>query len=189
MLRRLDDLTGDRYFPAELAEEAIRVQHWSVVVLVLFCYPYIHSPMISLNHIAIAVDDLTLVKKLFAVIGFETAHTELVADQGVNTHFIPLSTPSHAKQMPTAAVELLEPVDPAGTVAKYLSKRGPGIHHLSFEVGAGELDSICARVTAAGFKMIYPVAKPGAHQMRVNFVHPATTGGILIELMEPAGKI
>jgi methylmalonyl-CoA/ethylmalonyl-CoA epimerase len=138
--------------------------------------------MIFLNHIAIAVVDLPLVKKFFDVVGFACTHTERVDDQGVNTHFIPLATSSIPT--PAAAIELLESVDPQGTVAKYLSKRGPGIHHLSFQVGEDELEALTRKITSAGFKMIYAEPKIGAHSMRVNFVHPATTGGILIEIME-----
>jgi methylmalonyl-CoA/ethylmalonyl-CoA epimerase len=84
-----------------------------------------------------------------------------------------------------AHLELLEVSDPQGTVAKFIQKRGPGIHHLSFRVEKGQLDALCACLKAEGFRLIYEDARPGAQEMRVNFIHPATAGGMLIEVMEP----
>src|SRR4051812_19680269 len=134
--------------------------------------------MISLNHIGIAVADLPALKKLFGLLGISVKSTEPVPDQGVVTHFLPL---------PNAAtnLELLEVTDPEGVVAKFIAKRGPGIHHLSFEVGRGELDRLSERLRAEGYRLTYDAARKGAHGMRVNFIHPAGAGGLLIELMEP----
>jgi methylmalonyl-CoA epimerase len=132
-----------------------------------------------LNHIGIAVADLPQVKKLFSILGFAVAGTENVPEQGVNTHFLPL--PHQPAQL-----ELLEVVDPQGTVAKFIEKRGPGIHHLSFTVARGELDPLCGKLKHEGFRLIYEAPKAGAHRMRINFVHPAAAGGMLIEIMEPA---
>ncbi len=132
----------------------------------------------SLNHIGIAVDDLPGMKRLFGLLGFGVAHTEAVPSQGVTTHFLPLPKVE-------TNLELLEVIDPQGTVAKFIEKRGPGIHHLSFELSKGTLDATTQTLRDAGYRMIYDSARPGAHQMRVNFIHPATAGGLLIEIMEP----
>jgi methylmalonyl-CoA/ethylmalonyl-CoA epimerase len=134
--------------------------------------------VISLNHIGIAVQDLPALKKLFELLGVREKHAEPVPDQGVVTHFLPL---------PKAAtnLELLEVTDPQGTVAKFIAKRGPGIHHLSFEVGKGELDPLLARLKSAGYRLTYDQPRKGAHDMRVNFIHPASAGGMLIEITEP----
>ncbi|HUP56289.1 MAG TPA: methylmalonyl-CoA epimerase [Bdellovibrionota bacterium] len=134
--------------------------------------------MISLNHIGIAVQDLPALKKLFTLLGLKVAHSEPVADQGVVTHFLPLPQTK-------TNLELLEVTDPEGTVAKFIAKRGPGIHHLSFEVGRGELDPLSERLRAEGYRLTYDAARKGAHGMRVNFIHPASAGGMLIELTEP----
>jgi methylmalonyl-CoA/ethylmalonyl-CoA epimerase len=134
----------------------------------------------SLNHIGIAVSDLPRVKNLFNILGLPVDHLEAVPDQGVKAHFIPL--PQEAGHL-----ELLEVSDPAGTVAKFIDKRGPGIHHLSFVVKKGDLSPLCERLVSEGYKLIYDAPKPGAHGMRVNFIHPASAGGILIEVMEPVG--
>ena len=134
---------------------------------------------ISLNHIGVAVSDLPGMKKLFLILGLGVDHTEAVPEQGVVTHFIPLP-------VVPAAVELLEVTDPAGTVQKYIDKRGPGIHHLSFLVERGTLDPLCEKLTREGYRLIYPSPKLGAHSMRINFIHPASAGGMLIEVMEPS---
>jgi methylmalonyl-CoA/ethylmalonyl-CoA epimerase len=134
----------------------------------------------TLNHIGIAVADLPAVKKLFGILGMQVAHTEPVPEQGVETHFLPFATEPSGSNL-----ELLEPTDPEGTVAKFIQKRGAGIHHLSFRVARGELDPLCGRLRAEGYRLIYPSAQAGAHGMRVNFIHPASAGGMLIEVMEP----
>lgn len=135
---------------------------------------------ITLNHIGIAVNQLPEMKRLFSLLGLGVDHTEPVPDQGVVTHFMPLP-------VKPASLELLEVTDPAGTVAKFIEKRGPGIHHLSFTVEPGTLDTTCAKLRAEGYRLTYDKPRNGAHDMRINFIHPASAGGILIELMEPRG--
>lgn len=134
--------------------------------------------MASLNHIGIAVANLPQLKKLFSILDLEVQHTEAVAEQGVMTHFLPLP-------LVQGHLEFLEPIDPQGTVAQFLQKKGPGIHHLSFLVEKGQLDPLCERLKTEGFKLIYEKPKQGAHQMKVNFLHPSSCGGMLIEIMEP----
>jgi methylmalonyl-CoA/ethylmalonyl-CoA epimerase len=150
------------------------------VVLGFFCYPNgVNTPF--LNHIGIATDAASLdaLRRLFGLLGLGVSHSEPVAEQGVVTHFVPL--PNAGTQL-----EFLEVTDPEGTVAQFLKKRGPGIHHLSFELPGGTLDSVSERLREAGFRLIYPQARPGAHSMRVNFVHPGSAGGVLVELTELA---
>lgn len=138
--------------------------------------------MISLNHIGIAVNQLPEMRKLFEILGLSVDHAEPVPDQGVTTHFLPLPLGNGAGG--ATALELLEVSDPQGTVAKFIEKRGPGIHHLSFVVARGGLDPLCAKLRQAGYRLIYDAPKDGAHRMRINFIHPASAGGMLLELME-----
>ena len=133
--------------------------------------------MAQLNHIGIAVSNLPELKKLFLLLNFQVSHTEAVPEQGVLTHFLPLPS-SHS------FLEFLEPIDPNGTVAQFIQKRGPGIHHLSFQVEDHTLDQICDRLRAEGYRLIYDSPRKGAHEMRINFIHPSSAGGMLIELME-----
>ncbi len=79
-------------------------------------------------------------------------------------------------------VELLEPRDPGSPIAKYLDKRGPGIHHICFTVD--DLDATLSRCRAAGVTLIDETPRVGAEGKRIAFLHPKSTGGILIELSE-----
>ena len=77
-------------------------------------------------------------------------------------------------------VELLEPATPDGPIAKFLARRGPGIHHICYEVD--DLDAALERCRAAGYRLVDEVPRSGAHGRRIAFVHPRSTGGILLEL-------
>jgi methylmalonyl-CoA/ethylmalonyl-CoA epimerase len=134
----------------------------------------------QLNHIGIAVKDaasLGRLKRLFELLGLPSGHIEAVPEQGVVTHFVDLpAEPGH--------LEFLEVTDPQGTVAQFIEKRGPGVHHLSFLLPRGELDATSDRLKKDGFRLVYEQPRLGAHSMRVNFVHPSTAGGLLVEIME-----
>lgn len=132
---------------------------------------------VVLDHAAIATREPDKLKRVLAIIGLEDKGSEAVPSQGVLTHFI-----KPAAGQP--AVELLEVNDAQSPVAKYLDKRGPGIHHLSFRVS--DLEALSAELRAQGVRLTYDTAKPGAHHTRVNFIHPDSTGGILIEISEVA---
>ena len=135
---------------------------------------------ITLNHIGIATAaGNTQLEKLFHLLKIERGPSEWVAEQGVNVHFF--SPQGHAPHL-----ELLQVVDPQGTVAKFIEKRGAGIHHLSFLLDPGTLDSLSAILINEGFKFTYGEPKFGAQNMRINFIHPASAGGVLVELMEAA---
>jgi methylmalonyl-CoA/ethylmalonyl-CoA epimerase len=79
-------------------------------------------------------------------------------------------------------VELLEPSDPGSPVAKFLAKRGPGIHHVCYRVS--DLDATLARCRAAGYQLVDETPRRGAGGRRIAFLHPKTTNGILLELTE-----
>ena len=79
-------------------------------------------------------------------------------------------------------VELLQPSDPAGPVAKFVARRGPGIHHICFRVP--DLDAALARCRAAGYRLVDETPRPGAGGRRIAFLHPKATHGILLELTE-----
>jgi len=79
-------------------------------------------------------------------------------------------------------VELLEPIDPASPVAKFLARRGPGIHHICYRVP--DLDAALARCRAAGYRLIDDTPRRGVGGRRIAFLHPKATNGILLELTE-----
>ena len=139
----------------------------------------------SLDHIAIALSNSTgtppQLAKLFQILGIQKGISEAVPEQGVNVQFFTLpGTAPH--------IEFLEVSDPNGTVAKFIQKKGPGIHHLAFSLSQGSLDPLCAKLVKEGFKLTYDTPKKGAQEMRINFIHPSCTNGVLIELMEKASS-
>jgi len=136
------------------------------------------QPTVTLNHVGIATQaGNQQLSKLFGLLGIQKGISESVPDQGVKVHFFNTQgEPPH--------LELLEVQDPEGTVAKFIEKRGPGIHHLAFCVAAGYLDPLITTLKKEGYRFTYAEPKMGAQNMRINFIHPSTAGGVLIELME-----
>jgi methylmalonyl-CoA/ethylmalonyl-CoA epimerase len=129
-----------------------------------------------LDHIGIAVTPSSRLAEALAILGLPVTGTERVEREKVDTAWIPLpAVPGH--------VELLQPSEPSSTIATFLAKSGrDGIHHLSFRVE--NIRAMSERLVAAGFTLIYPEPKPGAHDCLVNFLHPKTTGGVLVEITE-----
>ena len=128
----------------------------------------------NVEHIGIAVKDLTasngLFTKLFNIAPYKS---EIVESEGVITSFFKINE---------TKVELLEATNPDSLIAKYIEKRGEGIHHLAFEV-----DDILAemkRLEAEGFTLLNQVPKRGADNKLVCFLHPKGTNGVLIELCQ-----
>jgi methylmalonyl-CoA/ethylmalonyl-CoA epimerase len=130
-----------------------------------------------LDHIGIAVADLDAALRFYRdALGLEVDAPEEVASQRVRAHFIPAGE---------AAVELLEATAPDSPIAKYLEKRGPGLHHLTLRVD--DIDAALARLKALGVRLIDERPREGAHGSRVAFIHPASTHGVLVELKQAAG--
>lgn len=129
-----------------------------------------------IDHLGIAVPSLDAALPLYRTLfGTEVEHIEEVPDQKVRTAFF---------RVGESAFELLEPIGDDGPIAKYLSKRRGGIHHVCVEVT--DIEAVLAAYKEAGIVLIDEVPRPGAHGMRVAFVHPKSTGGVLLELSEPA---
>jgi len=129
-----------------------------------------------LDHIGIAVTPGSRLAEALAVLGLPITGTETVEREKVDTAWIPLPNQQ-------GSVELLQPTEPDSVIAKFLAKSGrDGIHHLSFRVES--IQAASALLQAAGFRLIYPEPKPGAHNCLVNFIHPQTTGGVLLEISE-----
>ena len=129
-----------------------------------------------LDHIGIAVKEGSRLAEALAILGLPVTSTERVEREKVDTDWVPLP-------LKQGNVELLRPTEKDSVIGKFLEKGGrDGIHHLSFRVDS--IDQVSAKLLAAGFKLTYPQAKPGAHNCLVNFIHPATTGGVLLEITE-----
>ena len=125
-----------------------------------------------LDHIGIAVRSLDAVK-IYEALGMTVDHVEIVATQGVKTAFLSAGDSN---------LELLEPLSPDSTVAKFIEKRGEGIHHICLRVD--DIESHLHELKAKGFRLINETPVEGAHGCRVAFLHPSAGNGVLIELSE-----
>ena len=133
---------------------------------------------IYLDHIGIACDNLDEGSKFWNLIGLTQGDDELVEDQGVVTRFF--STSSNDPGTPK--IELLEPTGPDTPIGKFLSKRGPGVQQVCFRVE--NLEETIALLINNGVKMIDTEPRNGAHGALIAFVHPKSTGGVLVELAQ-----
>src|SRR6201986_749949 len=128
----------------------------------------------KVDHIGVATPSIEEALKFWRdALGLEVKHTETVAEQGVHVAMLPVGEPR---------VELLEPTGPASPVAKFLEKRGPGIHHVAVRVD--DIRAALARLKSEGARLIDEEPRVGAGGCLVAFVHPAASGGVLLELVE-----
>lgn len=131
---------------------------------------------IRIHHVGIAVSDLdTAIPAYEALFGQCVQRVEEVLDQQVKTAFFSVGE-SH--------FELLEATAETSPIARYLKKNRPGIHHLCVEVK--DVESVLARYRALGVQLIDEHPRAGAHNMMVAFIHPRSTGGVLLELAQTA---
>ena len=129
---------------------------------------------LPLDHVAIAVESLADASAVLApLIGAATGPPEHIAGQGVEVAFLGNGS---------ARLELLQPTSADSPVGRFLARRGPGLHHLAFRVP--DLAAALAQLEAAGIMLIDRAPRPGAQGHRVAFLHPRSTGGVLIELVE-----
>lgn len=132
--------------------------------------------MISgVNHLGIAVRDLPTSMELFAkIFRVESFHRETVADQKVEVASFKVGD---------VLIELTAPTDADSPIAKFIEKRGEGIHHIAFTT-EGVNDEL-QRLALGGVQLINTTAQKGAHDMMIAFLHPKSTNGVLMELCEP----
>lgn len=130
-----------------------------------------------IDHIGVAVEDMPaaieLYEKSFAM---ELVHRETVTEQGVDAVLLDVGD---------GHVELLAPLGPDTPVGKHLAKNGPGLHHVAYAVA--DIDAAIERIAAAGIRLIDTEPRTGIRESRVAFLHPRSTGGVLTEIVEPAG--
>jgi len=130
--------------------------------------------VLRIAHVAVAVPDLEAAARAFAVLGLEAAAPELVESQRTRAALIPVGP---------ASLELIAPAGNAG-LERFLERRGAGLHHVCLEVD--DLPAALAELRAKGVRLIDEAPRPGAHGHQVAFLHPAATGGVLVELCQPA---
>lgn len=129
----------------------------------------------ALDHIAVAVPDLgRAIKRFMEDFGLEFEGTEEVEAAQTTTAFFPL---------PPTSIELIHPLEGQGPVAKYLEKRGGGIHHLCFR--SDNIHEDVERLKTKGYQFLAEEPAPGAHGALTIFIHPKSCDGVLIELNQP----
>lgn len=136
---------------------------------------------IHIDHIGIATHQLDDHSSFWKLIGLtQGEHDETVSDQGVTTRFF--STSPTAEDIPNAKIELLEPTGEDTPIGRFLWKRGPGVQQVCFSVG--DLEGLLAHLTKNGIRLIDEVPRLGAGGKMIAFVHPSSTGGVLVELTQ-----
>jgi methylmalonyl-CoA/ethylmalonyl-CoA epimerase len=134
------------------------------------------TPVKAVNHIGIAVRSIDAQRPFYeGALGAVFEGVEVVPDQKVRVGFF---------RVGEVRFELLEPTEPASTVAAFIEKRGEGLHHVALTVEG--IEERIAELRARGLRMIDDVPRSGAHHMRIAFLHPKSTFGVLTELCEPA---
>jgi methylmalonyl-CoA/ethylmalonyl-CoA epimerase len=129
-----------------------------------------------IDHIGVAVDDLDAALALYERdYAMTLVHRETVTEQGVEAVLLDVGE-NH--------VELLAPIGPDTPVGKFLAKKGPGMHHVAYQVD--DIESALATLKEAGLRLIDETPRTGIRDSRVAFLHPATAGGVLTEIVQPA---
>ncbi len=127
-----------------------------------------------LDHVGIAVDDLDRALAFYRdALGLDVRAPEEVPSQHVRVHLVPAGE---------AALELLEPTSEQSPIARFVQKRGPGIHHVTLRVE--NIEAALAQLRARGVRLIDQAPRAGAEGALIAFVHPASTGGVLVELKQ-----
>lgn len=129
----------------------------------------------GLDHVGIAVTSIAEARILYEALGLAVAEIEEVPSEGVRVAMIPCGE---------VRIELLEPTREDSPIASFLEKRGPGIHHLCLASDAIRSDDV--KLREEGFDLLRSQPTPGAGGSSVQFVHPRCTGGVLLELAQPA---
>jgi len=132
----------------------------------------------TIDHVGVAVEDIDAALVVYRdTLGMPLVHRETVADQGVEAALLDVGD---------GHIELLSPLDPDTPIGKFLARRGPGLHHVAYRVSS--IDHALRSLAGAGVRLIDERPRTGIRGSQVAFIHPASTGGVLTEIVEPAGQ-
>lgn len=132
----------------------------------------------AIDHVGIAVPDLDEAIAFYRDnFGMHVAHEETNEEQGVREAMVAVGDTD-------SRIQLLAPLNAESTIAKFLDRSGPGLQQLAYRVT--DLDQVSAILRERGLRLLYPEARRGTADSRINFVHPKDAGGVLVELVEPA---
>ncbi|HET8615876.1 MAG TPA: methylmalonyl-CoA epimerase [Actinomycetales bacterium] len=134
----------------------------------------------AIDHVGVAVPDLDAAIAFYRdTFGMQLVHEEVNSEQGVREAMMAVGSSG-------SCVQLLAPLTPESTIAKFLDRSGPGIQQVAYRVD--DVDAVGATLRERGVRLLYDVPKRGTAGSRVNFVHPKDAGGVLVELVEPAAS-
>lgn len=134
----------------------------------------------TIDHVGIAVEDLDGALALYRdTLAMPLVHRETITEQGVDAALLDVG----AALGPSSHVELIAPLGPETPVGRFLARRGPGLHHVAYRVA--DVEGALRAAAAAGLRLIDETPRIGIRGSRVAFLHPASTGGVLTELVQP----
>ncbi|GAA3748443.1 methylmalonyl-CoA epimerase [Plantactinospora mayteni] len=138
--------------------------------------------LLGIDHVGVAVPDLDVAIEFYQrVFGMRCVHTETNPEQGVREAMLQVGAEPSG-----GCVQLLAPLTPDSTIAKFLDRSGPGVQQVAYTVA--DIDVACTALRDRGVRVLYETPRRGTAGSRVNFVHPRDAGGVLVELVEPAAS-
>ncbi len=136
--------------------------------------------LLRIDHVGVAVPDLDAAIELYTrVFGMRCAHVETNEEQGVREAMMSVGPDPSG-----GCIQLLAPLSPSSTIAKFLDRNGPGVQQVAYTVA--DIEVACAALRARGVRLLYEQPKRGTADSQINFVHPKDAGGVLVELVQPA---
>jgi methylmalonyl-CoA epimerase len=133
----------------------------------------------SIDHVGVAVEDIDAALALYREsLRLSLVHRETVAEQGVEAALLDVGE---------GHIELLQPLGPDTAVGKFLARRGPGLHHIAYRVD--DIEQVLSALSKAGMRLIDERPRTGIRGSWVAFVHPASTDGVLTEIVQPAAEV
>ena len=133
---------------------------------------------VCIDHVGVAVPDLDEAIAMYRdSFGMHVTHQETNEDQGVREAMVAVGDSG-------SSIQLLAPLDDSSTIAKFLDRKGPGLQQLAYRVT--DVEKVSAVLRGRGLRLLYDEPRRGTAGSRINFVHPKDTGGVLVELVEPA---
>lgn len=134
----------------------------------------------AIDHVGIAVPDLDEAIAYYRdTFGMHVAHEETNEEQGVREAMVAVGDSG-------SCIQLLAPLSPESTIAKFLDRSGPGMQQLAYRVT--DVEAVSAVLRERGVRLLYDAPRRGTSDSRINFIHPKDAGGVLVELVEPAAE-
>jgi methylmalonyl-CoA/ethylmalonyl-CoA epimerase len=134
----------------------------------------------AIDHVGVAVNDLDVAIAFYRdTYGMTLVHEEANEEQGVREAMMAVGSSG-------SCVQLLAPLSPESTIAKFLDRSGPGVQQVAYRVV--DVDAVSRTLRERGLRLLYEAPRRGTANSRVNFIHPKDAGGILVELVEPAAS-